>query len=245
MPSVLFLEAFGSLSQTPTVDEVEEDLYSVFRARAELMGLSTTSLPRPPRLRLWGMNEAELTLGDSRNRIGFVQVGLDAGNVDPQEALPALAQCFEDALGRFGAVELSALQITATHLGPPLQTCIGDLVGADNWFNLSDKTGVKAVAVLDQELLGGNTPPFSRYTRTGVLELGPQVSVSEEHQVRIPLEAPFYPAGSGGTALGWVITLPEWTASAIGWTLAIMVDVVRTENPSSRNFAARLSRVLE
>ena len=245
MPSILFLEAFGQLSGKPMVDAVEEDLYSVFNARAELMGLSTTALPRPPRPRLWGMNEAELTPGDSRNRIGFVQVGLDAGAVDPPEALPALTQCFDDALVRFGTVELSAVQVTATHLGPPLQSCIGDLVAADNWFNLSDKTGVDAVVVLDQELLGGNTPLFSRYTRPGIFEFGQTATVHEEHQVRIPPEAPYCPATSGGPALGWTFTLPEWTASCIGWMLAIVVDIARTENPDGRSFAARLSRVLE
>lgn len=241
MPSVLFLEAFGTLSLEPTVDAVEEDLYSVFRARAELMGLSTTSLPRPPRPRLWGMNEAELTPGDSRNRIGFVQVGLDAGNVDPPEALPALAQCFDDALGRFGTVDVSALQITATHLGPPLRTCIGDLVAADNWFNLSGKTAVDAVAVLDQELLGGNVPAFSRYNRPGMFEFGQAVTVGQEHQIRIPPETPFYPAPSDGTALGWMVRLPEWTASAVGWMIAIVVDIARTGNPDGRSFAARLT----
>ena len=177
---------------------MQEDLYSVFNARAELMGLSTTALSRPPRPRLWGVNEAELTPGDSRNRIGFVQVGLDTGNVDPPEALPALAQCSDDALGRFGTVELSALQITATHLGPSLQSCIGDLVAADNWFNLSDKTGVDAVVVLDQELLGGNTPSFSRYTRPGIVEFGQTVTVHEEHLVSIPSETPYHPAPSVG-----------------------------------------------
>ena len=227
------------------MDAVEEDLYSVFRARAELMGLSTTALPRPQRPRLWGMNEAELTPGDSRNRIGFVQVGLDADNVDPPEALSALAQCFDDALRRFGSVELTALQITATHLGPPLQPCIGDLVAANNWFNLSDKTGVDAVIALDQELLGENDPAFSRYTRPGVFEFGQPVTVHEEHQVRIPSETPFYPTPSGSPALGWTVTIPEWTASCIGWMLAIVVDIARTDHPDGRSFAARLSKVLE
>ena len=245
MSSVLFLEAFGQISGEPAVDTVEEDLYSVFRARAELVGLSTTALPRPLRPRLWGMNEAELTPGDSRNRIGFVQVGLDAGSVDPPEAMPALTQCFDDALGRFGTVELSALQITATHLGPPLQSCIGDLVAADNWFNLSDKTGVNAVVVLDQELLRGNAPVFSRYTRPGIFELGRTVTVREEHQVRIPPETPYYPTSFGGPDLGWTVTLPEWTASSIGWMFAIVVDIARTENPEGRSFAVRLNRTLE
>ena len=42
MSSLLFIEAFGQLfreeNREGTVSEDEEDLYSVFRARAELMG---------------------------------------------------------------------------------------------------------------------------------------------------------------------------------------------------------------
>ena len=42
--STLILEAFGQLSPgTNLIDSEEEDLYSVFRARSELMGWSTTS----------------------------------------------------------------------------------------------------------------------------------------------------------------------------------------------------------
>ena len=40
--STLILEAFGQLSPgTNLIDSEEEDLYSVFRARSELMGWST------------------------------------------------------------------------------------------------------------------------------------------------------------------------------------------------------------
>ena len=76
--STLFLEAFGQLSPgTNLIDAEEEDLYSVFRARAELMGWSSTSIPRSRRPMLWDMNEAELTVGTDASRIGWVQVGLE------------------------------------------------------------------------------------------------------------------------------------------------------------------------
>ena len=69
--STLFLEAFGQLSPgTNLIDSEEEDLYSVFSARGELMGWSTTLARRRPLL--WGMNEAELTSGSDASRIGFV-----------------------------------------------------------------------------------------------------------------------------------------------------------------------------
>ena len=34
MPTTLFLEAFGQLSDSPTIESKEEDLHSVFRERA-------------------------------------------------------------------------------------------------------------------------------------------------------------------------------------------------------------------
>ena len=80
MSSLLFVEAFGQLRRAVNsegiVSEDEEDLYSVFRARSELMGWSANSAGRPP---LWDINEAELTTGIDAYRIGDVQVGL---NVD-------------------------------------------------------------------------------------------------------------------------------------------------------------------
>ena len=149
--STLFLEAFGQLSPGANlIDSEEEDLYSVFNARAELMSWSTTAVPRPNGPLIWGMEEAELTAGTDASRIGFVQVGLDVGvvsvlepgtelseppsvtgggwygyapgempssasAVDPAFVLPALVQCFYDALRRFGVVDLSGLQLTARH----------------------------------------------------------------------------------------------------------------------------------
>ena len=48
MASTLFLEAFGQLSPgTNLIDSEDEDLYSVFRARSELMSWSSTLIPRP------------------------------------------------------------------------------------------------------------------------------------------------------------------------------------------------------
>ena len=80
MPPMLALDAFGDLpSGTNLIDSEEEDLYSVFRARAELMGWSTTSGRRSL---LWNMHQAELTVGVDKSRIGSVQVGLDVGDIE-------------------------------------------------------------------------------------------------------------------------------------------------------------------
>ena len=67
---------------TPTIDPEEEDLWSVFRARGELMGWSTTADDTPL---LWSMEEAEITADTDPNRIGFAQVGLRVGPTEPNE----------------------------------------------------------------------------------------------------------------------------------------------------------------
>ncbi len=178
MPT-LFIEAFGKLSERtdlPIIDSEEEDLHSVFRERAELMSWASRSSDRPL---LWAMEEAELTAGIDTSRIGWAQVGLGVGAVEPVEpptvprsgwsalpirrrstepvlALPALVQCFSDALCRFGVVELSGLQVTAISLETGTVSCAGYLASVLNWFNITSKSRVDAVIAFDHELLGGH-----------------------------------------------------------------------------------------
>ncbi len=63
--SLLFVEAFGTLireaDRKGTVSEDHDDLYSVFSARAELMGWAVKS--EAPRSSIWNMNEAKLDAG--------------------------------------------------------------------------------------------------------------------------------------------------------------------------------------
>ena len=268
--STLFLEAFGQLSPgTNLIDSEEEDLYSVFRARAELMGWTTTSAGRQL---LWGMNEAELTAGSDASRIGFVQVGLQVGELErievppppspgfhyatlgvrqrplePAMVLPPLVQCFDDALRRFGAVELVGLQVTASHLEPSTRSCLGNLVSVLNWFNTTQKARADAIIAFDQELLGGQTEAellaYLQRWNTGSFEFGPVAAVPEQHSVKGPVEMPWTVVSPARSGLGVSVTLPEWTASAMGWVLANVIDAARASAPDVRNFAVRVTRV--
>ena len=281
--STLFLEAFGQLSSGANlIDSEEEDLYSVFNARAELMSWSTTAIPRPNGPLLWGMEEAELTAGTDASRIGLVQVGLDVGvvgvlepgtglsepppvtgggwygyapremppsasAVDPAFVLPALVQCFYDALRRFGVVDLSGLQLTASHLDPSTQSRAGNLVSVLNWFNTTLKGKADALIAFDQELLGGHTEAevlaSLQRKNTGSFEFGPVVSVPERHSIKAGVETPIRSISPAHSGLGVSVTLPEWTASAAAWVLAIVIDTARASAPDVRNFAVRVTRV--
>ena len=265
--STLFLEAFGQMSGPAIIDSLEEDLHSVFRERAELMGWSTTSNDRPL---LWAMEEAEITADTDPYRIGWVQVGLGVGPVEvhstqpaplsgppapsvrprstkPVLVLPALVQCFNDSLSRFGVVELSGLQVTAG--GPETSTgsCLSYLVAVLNWFNTDSKARADAIVAFDQELLGGHTEAELvaglQRRNTGSFEFGPVVAVPEQHMVKVPVETPFHHPVAPQSDLGVFVTLPEWTPSAAGWVLASVVDAARTGAPDVSDFAIRVTRV--
>ena len=275
MSSLLFVEAFGQLiPDTSLIDSEEEYLYSVFRARAELMGWSSTS---DRRSLLWEMNEAELTVNEHSSRIGFVQVGLNVGDIErtevppervpgwvgystlgvrqraiePVAVLPPLIQCFDDALRRIGDIELSGLQVTANSLDDRAQSLV-DLVGMLNWFNTTPKGRADALIAFDDELLGGHTVAelvanlHKRNTgqrNTGSFEFGPVVAVPEEHSIKVGVETPIRSITPARSGLGLSVTLPEWTASAAAWALAIVIDTARASSPNTSKFAVRVARV--
>ncbi len=279
MSPTLFLEAFGQLSPNlAIIDDEKEDLYSIFNARAELMGWSTLSLPRPGSSLLWGMEEAELTAGLDASRIGWVQVGLGLGEsnifkpgvmdwirrvqiqfkahpkhsrsaVEPAEALPALTQCLNDALGRFGIVELSGFQVTATDLDPSTRSGTGypisNLFDGINWFNTAQKATAEAVVAFDYELLGSHTEAelvaCLQRRNTEAFAFGPMTVVPEPHSIQVPIEVPWWYSIS--PSLGVAVTLPEWTASVAAWVLAIVIDTARALTPDVRNCAVRITRV--
>ena len=267
MSTTLFLEAFGKLSGTPTIDSREEDLHSVFRERAELMRWATTPNNHPL---LWSMEEAEITADADPYRIGWVQVGLGIGSVEvlstttsptpgwvrlpkiqrstnPVMVLAPLVQCFSDSLRRFGVVELSGLQVTASSIDSDSQSSIGYLVSVLNWFNTNLKAGAEAIVAFDQHLLGGDKVSelvaILQRWNTYSFNFSEFTPVSEKHMVSIPAETgPYHPIAPHSDT-GVLVTLPEWTPSAAGWVLASVVDAARQINPNAANFTLRLTRV--
>lgn len=262
----LFLEAFGQLSGSATIDSQGEDIHSVFRARAELMRWADTSNECPL---LWSMEEAEITANTDSYRIGWVQVGLEIGHVEilstpanPSPgwaaspvrrrstqaaiALPSLVQCFSDALRRFGGVELSGFQTTASGLEADAQSCMGYLVSVLNWFNTGLKAGTEAIVAFDQGLFQGDRVTelvaALQHRNTAPFEFRTHAAMNEIHKVKLPVETPFHPVAPP-SEIGVSVMLPEWTPSAAGWVLASVVDAARLIEPDASNFAVRLTRV--
>ena len=263
----LFLEAFGSLNPcTASIRVEEEDLYSVFRERSALMGWSTMDLT--PRPLFWELHEAELAEVPVRGRIGWVQVGLaystwQTETVHPPrrsgwapwpirqrpvvtlaQVLPALCQCLADALHRFGDITWEGLQLTVCSLQDPRPS--PDLYG-HNWFNLDRQTHTAAVMAFDQTWIESLTLPSLRAglqrQNTGLCGFGPKLTVPPPQQIAMPTEAPFLPPpGLVPARTGLTVTLPEWTASAIGWSMAFVTDTAHTLTPNIHHFALRVTR---
>ncbi len=274
MSSLLFVEAFGRLlareDQRGIVTE-EEDLYSVFTSRADLMGWSSTSATGRPLL--WGMNDAELTAGNDRHRIGWVQVGPRAGDIKPTKptkptplpvrgyryapfgfsrhaepavVLPALVQCFDDSLRRFGVVDLSGLQVTAGYLESRTGCYVGGYSPGRNYYNTILRGEVHALIAFDHEMLGGlkeaELLAGLQRQRTSSFEFGPVVAVPEQYAIKAGLEMPIRSISPAHSGLGISVTLPEWTAGDAAWALAVVIDTARDMAPDTRNFTVRMTR---
>ena len=132
-------------------------------------------------------------------------------------------------------------------LEPRTQSYIGDLVSQLNWFNTTLKGQADALISFDKEFLGGHSEAelvaSLQRRNTGAFEFGPVVAVPEQHSIKVGVEAPFRFISPAHSGLGVSVSLPEWTASAAAWVLAMVMDAARGSAPDVRNFAVRVTRV--
>lgn len=193
-------------------DGIEELFLGVFEDQAEILGWSTgwskrtDGRPEP----LWGAHEAELiTAGDGDGRIGFANVSVGFGppapskptpppppggkhyanrgwhrrSWDPAFVLPALIQCFYDALRRFGAVELTGIQVFGISFDPRTDR----FRSTPNWFNVGPAEEANAIIAFDKGLFGGRVEPQTIVERLTVttepFRFGPMVDLSEEYSL--------------------------------------------------------------
>ena len=252
----LFVEAFGCL-RTPfdtskLINAEDEDLYSVFRARSELMSWYgadwTTRRPLA-----WHMHEAEImagedNLGASAPRIAYAQVGMESPHpADVALRLPALIQCFHDAVDRFGDLEISAIQVKADSIAPSPASCLGDLISSKNWFNTVTKSRVNAIITFDQGAIGdAGTRRFARLQKgvNAPFTFGPLTKASADHCITEPDEMSYPFTDSPKPAdVGLPATLSEWTPGAIGWVLAAVVDCICTHAVDRQDIIIRITRI--
>ena len=239
--STLFVEAFGSVTGESTVD-ADEDLYSVFSGRSILMGCSSDSDPS-----WWYMEEAEMI--DDSPVVGFVQVGVDSTQVVP-EILPAVLQCFDDSVRRFGAT-VSGFQVTTRGIvNLSDKACGWFLVYVLGWLKLDVQEKVGAVVHFDQGLLGDSDVSTLvaciEHWTNGAFEFRLIDEVPDEARIRLDssfavhsdIISPIpYPSQ------GLLVSMPEWSPSAVGWVLARVIDSAHNLRSNPSKYAIRISQV--
>lgn len=213
-PTVI-LEAFGT-AQPPLYardDDHREDLYSIFRARSELLLWGDRA---DHSRRLWGMEEAEMDHGGS-TRVGWVQVGLEY-DVEVAGALVPLLRCLEDSVRRLGATDLTGFSVTVIRAATK-SSLLGDLISGLNWFDAVPAVGVVAEVVLDDGSLDLAPAVLSRRFRG--LNTGPftfrSESASDPRPALRPGEIPI------------LAILPEWSSEAAAFALALVLETARSE----------------
>ena len=230
MEATIFVEAFGRFLSGGY--HPDEDLYSVFRARSVLMGWYTPPPRKPSSLSpvFWRMEEADIYEQNDALRIATAQVGLEAG-VPIVIALPALIQCFDDSLRRFGAVELSGYQVTASGLESMQESWLSHLSQMTNYFEVSHRSteatlivyelakgsGLQLVTELEKRSI--NTFRYQRtaYTpsRDAPSEMSPRPGVGMREYLRLSLpEGPDAAGSAMALALDAILTLRPGTNDA-------------------------------
>jgi len=220
---------------TPGYVSRDEDLYSVFLSRSQLMSWSPD---------LWRLEEAELSNEVDISRAGWVQVGL----TNVAAALPALIQCVNDAIARFGELDVSAVQVTGLFLDRRHPRRLPRHVQARNWFNLSPlaqnpRAHVSVVTDQEEGALASRVQSDLNQANTGSFRFGPAVDPQIGHEAEIPDVAPRSIFATKYRSGALMVELPEWALSSIGWTLALTMDAVLCHSHASRHVAIRISRL--
>ncbi|MCY3921800.1 MAG: hypothetical protein OXG27_05320 [Chloroflexi bacterium] len=283
--TTLIVAAYGQLQSAPNLldSSAEEDLYSVFLARSELMRWSNLYESRAPELAqpLWSMEEATLNSDPHDPEIGRAQVGLNVGpaidateaaspptrsdeaiatlvpagyvyaphplerdpSTDPVVAIPPLVQCLDDALRRFGDIDASALQVSATNMTPERRSQLSPLAGVLNWFNvLAAPVGVGAVVTIAadgwDERAAAPVFSFIQQIHSGPFEIGPLVAGPDGQAAQPKWRGVYWQRVGGGVA----VSMPEWSPAAAGWLIATLFDAVRSHHLATRHLSVRVTR---
>lgn len=241
--STLFVEAFGSTTGENTVN-ADEDLWSVFRGLTQVMGWFSNSDDEPT---LWSMEDAGME--EAPSAVGSVQVGIEPTRLVPR-ILPAVFQCLNDALQRFGATTEIGFQVTTLRIeNLSDDSCMWHLVHVMSWFNLDVREKFEAVVHFDRGLLGDHDVStlvaYLERGNNGVFEFRLIDDVPTEARVQLDSLytvhrriSPIQLADQG-----ILVSMPEWSPSAAGWVLARVIDAAHTLGSNPSKYAIRISQV--
>ena len=169
------------------------------------------------------------------------------GSVGLPVVISPLIQCLEDALRRIGVIEISGFQITCYGASPGLGEFADHLVSSAGWFSSKSGFNERALVSFDRGLMDATTASelsgSIRHRYTGSFVFGDVISVPENLMVRKPPNTPYPEVGLSPSEFGLSAGLPEWTAGAAGWTLAMVVDAAQAIAPVIENLSVRISRL--
>ena len=185
---------------------------------------------------------------------GWASIRMPAGynesTVALPVALPPFVQCLDDALRRIGATDVSGYQITCHHGNlQPSQRSRGHLVSRISWFDVPapDAMAADALVAFDRGFLGDH-PTSELMSRVGrrsnepfEFDLAPEMP--DLHRVRVPGSSIIQSVAFEPSEIGLSVRMPEWSAIAVGWVLATVIDAAHTIAPDVENFALRITRV--
>lgn len=236
--ATIFVGVYGSIRLHPwiTPELVEEDVYSMFMARAESMGWSFSG-PDMWSTGLWGMNEAGQNWSppSSSNLIAWVQtVALTNQQSPGARPLPVqtILACIKDSVSRFGELTLTGIQLLL-----PVQlggVTLGHLVSGLNWFNVCDPAARVPIRITldggqDDSVLrkGAETLATLQRFNTGAFTFD---SISSDEARTVQLEPNVVGnlwLGQGRHPVTLEGTAPERSFDAWGWVVGICAEACR------------------
>ncbi len=167
--------------------------------------------------------------------------------VSPAAALPALGQCFEDALHRCVQFTWTCLQISVRSAGSDISP-LPYIRGIHQWFEIAPAgSRTQAYIAFDRTFLGDyDTTTLVNHLDqeyTFPFVFGPVVTVPELHRIAVPAKVFDTDCALTPAPLGLEVTLPEWTMTAAASALALVLNTVHKLIPNIRNGILRVTRV--
>jgi hypothetical protein len=231
LTSSMFVAVFGHLRPHPwiTLESLEEDAYSLFLSRSELMGWSATAA-HAGGSGLWGMNDASFDTfsTDEQARVGWFQVGIE--DAEPiRSGLPfhPLVACATDTLRRVGDLEIGAIQFLV-----PLQIA-GTTVATSsvpNWFNACDpgsRVGVRVTLDSGEDPImsqvAGDLAEVATTTARAPFEVA-RSSAEAEHVTLRPEVTDGFWLGEGRHPVTFDAVAPDWSPDSIAWTAHLLAE---------------------
>ncbi|MYI05704.1 MAG: hypothetical protein F4066_12720 [Chloroflexi bacterium] len=162
---------------------------------------------------------------------------------DPVVAIPPLVQCLDDALRRFGDIDATAFEVSATYMTPERRSQLSPLAGVLNWFNvLAVPPRVGAVATLAadgwDERMAVQTFTFIQRAKFGLYSFGGIVRAPKDDAAGEEMFGIEWVSADTGVA----VSLAEWSPAAVGWLIATLFDAVRAHHPATRHLSVRVTR---